>query len=228
MMKKYLLTTLVSFCVLPIFAQQEVRQFSILPRVGVNIANISHMDVSMGMNLIKSASKAGFTGGVEAEYQLSPSISASLALFYSMQGCHYPDAESSGDKVRTGRSDNSIDVEYINVPLMGQWYVGSGLALKAGFETGFLLSARQKYEEVSITIDEDGRRTYGVPTTEELNLKDAFNAVNVYIPVGISYEYMNVVLDGRYHFPLSRALKANPMNERHRFFTFSVGYRFSL
>jgi len=48
------------------------------------------------------------------------------------------------------------------------------------------------------------------------------------ITINLSYEYMNVVLDGRYHFPLSRALKANPMNERHRFFTFSVGYRFSL
>lgn len=41
--------------------------------------------------------------------------------------------------------------------------------------------------------------------------------------MGISYEYMNVVLDARYNLGLSKVHK--DLGSKNRSFTFSVGYR---
>ena len=46
------------------------------------------------------------------------------------------------------------------------------------------------------------------------------------IPVGVSYEYQNFVLDARYNIYATKALKDG--DSRHSLFTISLGYKFSL
>lgn len=56
----------------------------------------------------------------------------------------------------------------------------------------------------------------------------AAKKVNVSIPVGLSYEYMNVILDARYHIGLTKVNKADAGDSKNKVFTFTVGYRFGL
>ena len=49
------------------------------------------------------------------------------------------------------------------------------------------------------------------------------------IPVGISYEYKNVIIDARYKFGLSNLWKDDSFKtEKNKVFDFTVGYRFEL
>jgi hypothetical protein len=49
------------------------------------------------------------------------------------------------------------------------------------------------------------------------------------IPVGLSYEYKNVVLDARYYFGLTKIDNTeNPEDVRNRYFSVTLGYRFHL
>lgn len=54
------------------------------------------------------------------------------------------------------------------------------------------------------------------------------HTVDLSIPVGASYEYMNVILDARYNFGLTNIYKIDAMKSKNRFFTITVGYRFNL
>ena len=68
------------------------------------------------------------------------------------------------------------------------------------------------------------RRTYSQVVNEyEDKSKDGYSKTDFSIPVGISYEYMNVVLDARYNLGLSKVHK--DLGSKNRSFTFSVGYR---
>lgn len=52
--------------------------------------------------------------------------------------------------------------------------------------------------------------------------------VDVAIPLGLSYEYMNVILDARYNVSLTKASKGDWDNCKNKALTFTVGYRFTL
>ena len=74
------------------FAQNEVGRFSIIPRLGVSIANMSNNSVYVASgaddnsNELKSRSKAGLLAGFDVDYQATPQVSVSLGLMYSLQG----------------------------------------------------------------------------------------------------------------------------------------------
>ena len=54
--------------------------------------------------------------------------------------------------------------------------------------------------------------------------------VDVSLPIGLSYEYMGVVLDARYNLGLTNVDDSPGHDDscKNRVFTFSVGYRFAL
>ena len=61
-------------------AQNKVGEFSLKPMVGINVSDIS-ADDEADYNV-----KVGFTGGVEAEYGVTPWLGVSLGAIYSQQG----------------------------------------------------------------------------------------------------------------------------------------------
>lgn len=213
-------------------AQQAVGTVSIVPRLGVSVATLSDMDVehvnSGGKSSMLSPSgKAGVTAGIEAEYQWHRVLSLSLGAYYSMQGCRYSDFQTSAGKEESyyGFADYNVNVSYINVPLLVNAYVAKGLAVKAGVQVGFALSANEEYERTPFTMDDIGYREYESTTAYDSDIE--MQSVDVAIPVGVSYEYMNVVLDARYNIGLTKVFKAGG-DARNRCFTFTVGYRFEL
>ena len=78
-----------------------------------------------------------------------------------------------------GDSDN---LEYLNVPVLVNCYVAPGLALKAGAQVGFLMKAKNG----------------------DYDFKDDCKKVDFSIPVGLSYEFSDFVIDARYNFGLTK------------------------
>ena len=98
-------------------------------------------------------------------------------------------------------------LDFINVPITANFYVAKGFAVKAGVQFGFLTNA--KYE--------DNKN------------KDKYNKFNFSIPVGISYEYADFVLDARYNIAATKISKDNDeVKYRSDLIQITLGYKFAL
>ena len=85
-MKKIVLAAALLLTSVATFAQHEVGDFTIQPKVGLNIANTTKTE---------SNYKVDFVGGAEAEYQVGEIFSVSTGLLYSRQGAK---AKNSNEK----------------------------------------------------------------------------------------------------------------------------------
>lgn len=94
---------------------------------------------------------------------------------------------------------------YINVPITLNYYVAQGLAIKAGIQPGFM---------VSKDLKED------IP--DELLKKFDFS-----VPVGLSYEYQNLVFDARYNIGCTKLIKDSDKGYNN-VIQITVGYKFAL
>ena len=112
-----------------------------------------------------------------------------------------------GWKMEGNGLEKTFKYDYLNVPLTGNFYVAKGLALKTGVQFGFLMSAK----------------------VGDSDVKDGCEKLNLSIPIGVSYEYGNVVLDLRYNLGLSNTNKADDGNKlRSDLFQVTLGYKFAL
>lgn len=109
--------------------------------------------------------------------------------------------------VKIKNADQKAQLDYINVPILANVYVVKGLAVKAGVQPGF--NVRHKKKEGGVTAD--------MPNV---------NKVDLTIPVGLSYEFCNVVVDARYNWGLTKVIKEQKV--RNSVFQFTVGYKFEL
>ena len=147
--------------------------------------------------------RIGFVGGLETEYQATDIFSLSAGVLYSMQGCKY-----DNDKVKT-----TSKLDYINIPIMANVYVAKGLAVKLGVQPAFNVNSEVKvsggkYGNTSASTDVDAK------------------SFDFSIPVGISYEYSNVVLDARYNWGLTKV--ADGSDSKNSVFQITLGYKFDL
>lgn len=79
-MKKLILMAVMALATVTSFAQQAVGTFTIQPKVGLNLANLTDANGDI---------RAGVAAGVEFEYQVSDIFSLSAGALYSMQGSKY-------------------------------------------------------------------------------------------------------------------------------------------
>lgn len=80
--------------VLPTMAQPKVGTVSVLPRVGVALANLPsdkmYIAGGVGDNMTYSARyKAGLMAGVDIDWQFMPNLSATIGAQYVQQGAKY-------------------------------------------------------------------------------------------------------------------------------------------
>lgn len=233
-MKKYFVMAVIASCISSSMkGQEQVGTFSLIPKIGVSIANVSGDELfyfDSSMESVKGKYNARFIGGVEAEYQMLPTTSVSLGVAYVQQGCRFSDFEMGDlDGMSEGMSKIRNKLDYIQCPLTVNQYLSEGLALKAGIQLGFLLNSNFSYSSTSIKHLPNGTKEYGETEHIEADQKSLRRSMDISIPVGLSYEYLNVVLDARYHFGLSRLYKDDSWpKEKNKFFTFTVGYKFNL
>lgn len=145
--------------------------------------------------------RIGLAVGAEAEYQATDLFSVSAGVLYSMQGC-----KGSEDGVKA-----TIKLDYINIPILANVYVTKGLAVKLGIQPGFNINAKGKAEANGVSAEAD--------------IDDA-KTLDFSIPVGVSYEYQNFVLDARYNWGLTKVAK--DIDSKNSVFQITLGYKFSL
>ena len=161
-MKKVFIMAAFALSSATMFAQQAVGTRSIIPKVGVNIANVTEWN---------GDPRIGLVAGAEVEFPGTDIISITVGALYSMQGM-----KSTTEGITT-----TAKIDYVNIPLLANLYVVKGLAVKLGIQPAFKVNS--KYEVNGI---EDPKMT--------------ISNIDLSIPVGISYEYKNFVLDARYNW----------------------------
>lgn len=239
-MRNIVLSIFACACVQSAMAQQpEVGTVSIIPRIGLSIANLPGDNVFVGVSDVTNMPfspryKAGFTGGIDIDWQFSNDFSLMVGAHYAQQGCSYSNnsietSTSGANKTGTGYSDWSTQLNYINVPLVLNAYIAPGFALKAGFQAGFAVSGKMKYTSTDYTVDKNGDCTFSSPKDVEYNLNSTMKKVCFSIPVGFSYEFSDVLIDARYNIGLTPFQQIGDYKgSKNRVFTVSAGYRFTL
>ncbi|MQP12389.1 PorT family protein [Prevotella copri] len=182
-MKKLLVMAAMVLSSVGAFAQYSAGDITIQPKIGLSIASVG--------GDVDGDYKAGLVVGAEAEYHVSPLIGVSAGLLYSQQGCKW------------SVEDEDVDVKwkpaYLNIPILANFYVANGLALKAGVQPAFMV-AKDDAKEV--------------------------NTFDFSVPVGISYEYMNISLDARYNIGCTKVWK--DVKGCNSVFQVTLGYKFKL
>lgn len=207
-------------------AQNEVGQITLKPTVGINIAKITKLtDVTGGIG--SSKTRTGLLAGVEAEYGVAENFGLTAGLFYSMQGGKLDWGSGKIDVQGIPYTLNftgTYKLDYLNIPIMAQYYVVKGLAVKAGIQPGFCVSKKFTTEaaESFAGMAEYMKRTDKLSGEYEAGIKSFAFA----IPVGLSYEYANFVLDARYNIGLTKVAK--DFSGKNSVFSISLGYKFAL
>ena len=191
-MKKLLVMAAVMLASVGAYAQHAVGSFTLQPKVGMNIANLTDAD--------DADARIGFVGGLETEYQATDIFALSAGVLYSMQGCKY-----DNDKVKT-----TSKLDYINIPIMANVYVAKGLAVKLGVQPAFNVNSEVKFSNGNSSVSKDAD----------------VKSFDFSIPVGISYEYSNVVLDARYNWGLTKVVDGS--DSKNSVFQITLGYKFDL
>lgn len=145
--------------------------------------------------------RIGLAAGAEFEYGLTDNIGLSAGVLYSMQGV----------KTIIVDDDCTSKLDYLNVPILANFYVAKGFAVKLGVQPGFKLSSKAKFK--------------GSGGSKEVDV-DGFKSVDLSIPVGLSYQYQNIVFDARYNWGVTNLVEDS--DSKHSVFQITVGYKFSL
>lgn len=166
-----------------VYQSASAQGFGYGVKAGVNVSSMS--------DFVNSRSIAGFTGGVFAELKLLPIFGVSADILYSRQGV----------KGETAAVNTTTKTDYLNIPILANYYIFPGLAVKAGLQPGFLLGARQSGESI----------------------RNAFKTADLMIPIGISYKLplLGLIFDARYNIGTVDVFKGSKNN----FFSFTAGWR---
>ena len=238
MKKKIVISLMLLLSTMGAMAQEEenpVGRFSVIPRIGVALSNWSQNSIYLSADLgdeLKSKNQAGFMGGADVEYRATEYVGVSLGAYYARLGYRYADYEQvvDADKRQYGGIKNHhVNIDYVQVPLMLKGYLTRQFVVQAGVQAGFRCGdAKFSYEETSLEKNKDGSSS--IMKTEDVKGILATKSVNISIPVGISYEYMNVILDARYNIGLNNVddIPGYSTHSKNNFMTFTVGYRFTL
>ena len=223
-MKKLMLMAIGLMATVCANAQVEESDWSIMPKVGVGIADMTGKlldpDKAEGTYDATLRPITSLVAGFEAEYGMIDQLSIAFGMVYCTQGS------------KTKDNMFKVSVDYLNIPITVQYYPipNCGLAIKAGAQLGLTTRNRVKVDGVTYSADyirviRQGRYGRRVDYIES-ELSKQFNKVDFSIPVGISYELFNFVLDARYNIGLTNVMKDDPENSKNMVWQFTLGYKF--
>jgi hypothetical protein len=194
-MKKILMSLLfVAFGATSVMAQGS---FYLKPMVGGTLSTLTDAD--------DAKFKFGIVGGAELGYQAAEQVDLTAGVLVAMQGA------KTGEEILI--KDASTTLTYLNVPVLVNYYIVPGLAIKAGVQPGFLLSQKTK---VNFT---DG-------TSEENTSTDHTKKFDLSIPLGLSYEFSDFVIDARYNLGVTKVNdNDSDMSSKNSVIMLTVGYK---
>lgn len=157
------------------------------PMVGGTLTTFRGSDVSDDAKM-----KFGLVAGAEFGYNFTENMGVTAGLLYSMQG--------SGNK---HNSDYAVKLDYLNIPVLFNYYIIPGLAVKAGVQPGILCRAK----------------------ANDYDIKDHYKSLDVSIPLGVSYEISDFVIDARYNLGMTKLDKDGDAKAYNSVIMLTVGYK---
>lgn len=231
-------------------AQPQPKTWSIMPKVGVAVSSVTgHPGATVGMVYARPADvpnpggapiqvtssygtdrtteRLGLVVGAEAQYQFSPKWGLTLGALYSRQGVNFKgfDTYDSDLKATVSVHGLSLALDYVSVPVLANFYIYKGLAVKAGVQPAFCVDKKQK-----------GKLTLTGNTPDEMYVagteKPSILSLDMSIPMGLSYEVSHVVIDLRYNLGVTNIAGGDWVPSKPTFrnssFALTVGYRIGL
>lgn len=188
-MKKFIFSVVAAVAVCTVTSAQSYG-FGMGAKAGINVSSMS--------NFKDSRAIVGFTGGIFADLRLTRCFGLSADVLYSREGVRYKEANANV----------TLRTDYLNVPILANYYIVPGLAVKTGLQTGFLLAAN--------------RNSHGT----QVNVKSNFRNADLTIPVGLSYELVcGLIFDARYNFGVINVAKTGG-DTNNNFFSLTAGWVF--
>lgn len=183
-------------------------------KAGLNLANITGDVEDNSMKL------ALHLGGM-AEIKISETFAVQPELLYSALGTKFPDGK--------------LALNYLVLPLMAKFSVTDNLTLEAGPQFGYLLSAKDKYDDLededfpTITAKNSASSKTQTTMASTVDVKEYFKSFDLGGAIGASYLLNNGMnLSVRYIMGLSNTIKYDESDFKFKnsVFQFSVGYYF--
>ena len=146
--------------------------------------------------------KTGIVAGAFVDYRFTDHFALSADVLYSRQG------------FSLGKNDEGVRTKarlnYLNVPILANYYIVGGLAVKAGIQPGFLLNSKAIAKKDGDTAKTD---------------LEGVSGTDLSIPVGISYDCpFGIILEARYNIGVTNIDSGG--SSRTSVFSIMVGYRF--
>ena len=206
-MKKLLTLMALIAITLSAQAQHEEGDVTIQPKVGITISNITDGDKS----------KVNLAYGVEFERFFTDQFSASLGVVFTDQGCKYD--IYSADGAGNVSDEMKLDIYYGTLPIMANYYILPGLALKAGIQPAFRVKAKIEYKGEKVDFD-------NYIDTMFKGEGNKLNTFDLSIPVGFSYEFKGITFDARYNFGVTKLISNTDDGIYNKVFIMTLGYKF--
>ena len=174
----------------------SAQQMFIKPMVGATLTTFTG-------DVHDNKMKVGLVAGAEFGYNFAENMGVTAGLLYSMQGSAIKDV------------DEKYKMDYLNIPVLFNYYIVPGLAVKAGVQPGFLLSAKSKGE----VHTGSGWAEYDHSGT------DGYKKFDLSIPLGLSYEISDFVIDARYNLGLTNINDDSNVKNKNSVIMLTVGYK---
>ena len=155
------------------------------PMVGGTLSTFRGSDVG------DQKMKVGLVAGAEFGYNFAENMGFTAGLLYTMEG----------SKAKGADYNNNLD--YLNIPVLFNYYIVPGLAVKAGVQPGFLVRAKHN----------------------DTDIKDLYKKFDFAIPLGLSYEFSDFVIDARYNLSLSKLPDVGDAKAYNSVIMLTLGYK---
>ena len=155
------------------------------PMVGGTLSTFRGSDVG------DQKMKVGLVAGAEFGYNFAENMGFTAGLLYTMEG----------SKAKGADYNNNLD--YLNIPVLFNYYIVPGLAVKAGVQPGFLVRAKHN----------------------DTDIKDLYKKFDFAIPLGLSYEFSDFVIDARYNLGLTNINDTDSYKSKNGVIMLTVGYK---
>ena len=196
-MKKLMMIAALTVATLSANAQQMF----VKPMVGATLATLTGDTEGAKM-------KIGLAAGAEFGYNINDMFAVTAGALVSLQGAKFDDTPYEKDLTTT--------LTYLNVPVLANVYIAPGLAIKAGVQPGFLLSRKTKGDELISS---------GTWVSSELTSTDGMKKIDLSIPLGLSYEFSDFVIDARYNLGLTNINDSDHHKVKNGVIMLTLGYK---
>ncbi|ANI88350.1 hypothetical protein A9P82_02955 [Arachidicoccus ginsenosidimutans] len=189
---------------------QTSRKITYGIHAGVNLAKMTDKDQGISTT---TSSKAGFIGGVDVEFHISPAFSIQPELNFSQMG-----GKIGYDTLST-TLDEKFTLDYLSLPILAKYTIpNSGFSIYAGPQVSYLL-----HSSVSVSSEQgEGSQSASASSLYQKGDFSGIAGVEYYLPQGFG-------ISARYQFGFINTWKtvedASETVKNHGF-TFTVGYRF--